>query len=166
MKITDTHIYFWGSYLSNFYPCEIKMLIPERDNFYTFSSSEQLFMYFKATKFEDKEIMERILNSSTPKEAKKLGRKIKEFDENIWNKSKEDLMFIVLLRKFMQNEVIQKKLIDTGNKILVEASPYDKIWGVGLSEDDPLILDEKNWLGENLLGKTLIEIRRYFKKIS
>ena len=65
--------------------------------------------------------------------------------------------------KFSQNEIFKQKLLETGNRILVEASPVDKIWGVGLDENDENILDESKWKGQNLLGKALMEVRKMLK---
>ena len=153
MKVTDTHVYFWDGWLSNFHSCEIV-----RDNI-KFSSSEQLFMYLKALEFEDYETAELIQKSTTPKGAKKLGRLIKNFNSERWDYIKEDIMQEVLLLKFSQNVVLKNRLLITEEKELVEASPFDTIWGVGLREDDPLILNESNWKGKNLLGECLMEIR-------
>jgi ribA/ribD-fused uncharacterized protein len=87
----------------------------------------------------------------------------KNYDDLIWSIHRLSKMTIVNILKFEQNEGFRKELLDTGDKILVEASPYDTIWGVGLSEDDPLILDEKNWKGTNLLGVSLMEVRRMIR---
>ena len=72
---------------------------------------------------------------------------------------KEDKMFQACYLKFSQNDTIKKLLINTKNKILVEASPFDKIWGIGLKWDNDLVLNENNWKGLNLLGKTLMKVR-------
>lgn len=154
MKITDTHIYFWGSHFSNFFPIEFNY------KGYTFPTTEHAFMWEKARFFNDSEIAELILKAEHPNGAKALGRKIKNYDNNQWNEVRFDVMYKVNRSKW---QTLKDILIKTGNKIIVEASPMDKIWGVGLSENDPLILDEKNWKGQNLLGKVLMKIRDDFK---
>lgn len=154
MKETKTHIYFLGGYLSNFHECSIKLEPKE------FNSSEQLFMYVKALYFNDDETAEEILKTSEPQEAKKLGRQVKNFNTEFWNNYCYEAMFKVNLAKFDQNPELAEKLIATYPKILVEANEHDCIWGVGLSEDNPLILDESNWKGSNLLGKALMDVRK------
>ena len=153
MKITDTHIYFWGSIYSNWEPCKINY------NSLLFESSEHLFMYLKAQYFNDIETANLILKTSSPSEAKALGRKIKNFDEDKWIHERENAMYIACYEKFYQNKDLKEKLLLTKDKTLVEGSPYDFIYGVGLKWDDKLILDEKNWKGLNLLGITLMKVR-------
>jgi ribA/ribD-fused uncharacterized protein len=155
---TDTHIFFWGdaSPFSNFYqPITIETKINK------FSSSEQLFMYIKALSFSDQKIAEAILKTNKPYMAKQLGREVEGFNEEHWAGIRYQAMLLACMEKFKQNEGVRKYMLSTGNKILVEASPYDKVWGIGLYPTDPLCLDEKNWKGENLLGKVLMEVRAY-----
>ena len=128
---------FWGSCFSNFYPA--KFTVGENE----YLTSEQYFMFQKAMYFNDTEIAELIKNTEHPRDCKKLGRKVRGFDEAQWN-----------------NEELKKALLYFRNKAynFVEGSPYDKIWGVGIYYNDPLIADKKNWKGENLLGKCLDEV--------
>ncbi len=149
MKVTDTHVYFWGGPFSNFYNCEI-----DYEN-KLFHSSEQIFMYLKAKHFKDYVTADKILFATNPKDAKALGRLVANFDNEEWDNVKTKYMKKALVSKFTQNEGLSNLLKSHSDKIFVEASPYDKIWGVGLTEYDPLILDESNWLGKNLLGKCL-----------
>ena len=149
MKVTETHVYFWGGIYSNFFECNI-----EYDD-HQFHSSEQLFMYLKALHFEDDDIAERIIESTSPKEAKRLGRLIKNFDEHSWLQVREFCMNEAVTTKFNQNPLLKKQLLEHKGKTFVEASPYDCIWGVGLIENDPKILDETKWRGLNLLGKCI-----------
>ena len=162
MRVTDTHIYFWGSYLSNFYwaPFTVQDI--------TYHSSEQYFMMCKAIQFDDFDAAEKILNAHDAKAAKALGRKVKNFDVNVWDEHSLPAMLDAVLYKFEEpnNIVIRERLLETGNKILVEASPLDKIWGVGLHEDDDLILNESNWLGENRLGEVLMRVRVILQETS
>lgn len=152
--IEDTKtVYFWGArdVFSNHYtfPMEVDGLV--------YNCSEQYFMVLKALLFNDEYIANEILKAFLPKEQKALGRKVKNFNESIWNKKKYDLMYDACYRKF-HNTGLSKYLEEFRGYKFVEASPYDNIWGVGLSEHDDAILDEANWLGQNLLGKILTDI--------
>ena len=99
------------------------------------------------------------MSATTPKVAKELGRKVKNFDPKIWDSNKLNIVSKGNYLKFTQNKELCGYLISTSNKMLIEASPYDKIWGVGLTASDPRILDTSKWRGENLLGKVLIIVR-------
>lgn len=129
-----------------------------------FTCAEQYMMYQKAMIFNDTIKAEQILHEKEPRNMKLLGRDVMPFDHDIWDHKKFDVVYHGLQFKFQQNRECYDALMETGDKILVEASPYDKIWGVGLAEEDPLILDEKNWKGENLLGKALMKVREEFIK--
>lgn len=163
MRVTDKYVFFWGGELSNFHPCSIEFTYGGRE--IKCISSEQFFMFWKAVTFNDHETAELILKAENPKEAKKLGRKVKDFNDDTWNLKKEDVMRVALYKKFMQNKELKDFLLNPefDNKTFVEASPYDKIWGVGMGEDDPLIDDERNWKGQNLLGKWLTWVREVIK---
>lgn len=155
MRLTKKYILFWESCFSNFYP--VKIQYDDK----LFLSSEHLFMYLKAQVFEDFEIAEQITKVGTPKEAKALGRKIKGFDEETWNEEREECMEIAVYEKFKQNESICNELLKEEYRGLsfVEASPLDKIWGIGLHYDDAQCDNSDNWQGLNLLGKTLDKVR-------
>lgn len=148
---------FWSSKkpYSNWYPCQFTY------KGIKFHNSEQAYMWEKALCFGDEETAEQILEEgSDPKIAKDLGRMVVGFDSLIWDDRKFQIMYDIVLEKFRQNPTLKKKLLQNSN--FVEASPYDLIWGVGLSEDDPRILDEKNWKGQNLLGKVLEKVKLNF----
>ncbi len=155
MKKTDKFTFFWKTKdtFSNWHPSPFEI------NGIKFNCSEQYMMYHKAKLFNDTESMELILNEFDPKEQKLLGRKVKSFDRNIWLHNAQKIMIPGLKAKFEQNPSMLKELLDTGDTILAEASPYDLVWGIGLAEDDSLALDEKNWTGTNLLGKFLMDVR-------
>lgn len=161
-------IFFWGikgknAYLSNFFYCNITIKVNNKD--VNFCCSEQLFMFMKALYFKDKEIANEIINKKNkhPNEYKSLGRKVKNYNEIEWNKNRKSMMIFCLKEKFNQNIDLLNELLSTNSKILVEASPYDLIWGVGLKEDNPLIKDPKYWKGTNLLGQCLMEVRKDFQ---
>lgn len=155
MRQTDKFIFFWGNsdIFSNF------LYSPFRHQGIMFKWSEQAIMYRKAKLFGADKIADKILKAQTPKECKDLGRSREiAFDGDVWDKVKEDLYKSVLIDKF-SNPQLKRKLLDTGNKILVEASPYDKIWGIGLSDDHPDAENPSKWRGQNLLGKVLMAVR-------
>lgn len=127
---------------------------------------EQYMMAEKARLFEDKEIEEKIMNSNDPNEIKGLGRKVRGFDEGIWNNIKYSIVVNGNYNKFMQNEKLKSFLLSTEDKILVEASPYDNVWGIQMSEDDMDIKNPELWRGENLLGFALMEVRNEIRRIS
>jgi len=168
MKVTDKYVYFWGEFPSNWYPCHFT--IPsEGSEKKVFFNSEQYFMYIKAITFGDTEIAEEILlKGKNPKTAKALGRKVKNYDDKVWNEKRYQVMVDANMLKYSQNENLKEMLLNKefDGKKFCEASPKDRIWGVGLSENDPLIDDEKNWLGTNLLGKVLDETRKRLKEIN
>jgi hypothetical protein len=155
MRITNTHIYFWSEkdFLSNFYPSPFII-----DN-YNYRFVEEYIMRKKALLFEDDDILNKIAQAKTPYAIKKLGRQVKNFDNIIWLEYRDKILYDGIFEKFNQNKDLKKLLLDTYNKILVEASKYDKIYGVGLEESNDNILNEENWKGENLLGKTLMLVR-------
>ena len=101
----------------------------------------------------------KILANTHPAEAKKLGRMIKNFDPVAWNAVSRCVVFRGNIAKFTQNQALLARLFQTVGTTLVEASPVDKIWGIGLSEDNPLALDRVTWHGKNWLGQTLTEVR-------
>ena len=153
---TDNMVLFWqnDSIFSNWYqPVTIKFLDIE------FKNSEALFMYLKAKYFKDEVAMAKVVADQDPKTVKNIGRTIVGYDDDEWSAIRYSQMTIACYMKFRQNTEIGQALMDTGDKILVEASPYDTVWGIGLRPDDPRALDEANWYGQNLLGKALMQVR-------
>lgn len=149
--------FFWGwdhekGYLSNFFYC------PYFAAGIRFTTSEQEFMYRKALFFSDEEIAQKILLAGTPKAAKALGRKVKNYNEVEWGKARYGIMYSVLYNKFHGNQELLKKLL-AETKPFAEASPYDKIWGIGLKETDSRANDQLTWLGMNLLGQCLNAVK-------
>lgn len=124
-----------------------------------YPTAEHYMMAQKALLFNDQLIFEQIINASHPKQVKALGRKISKFDEAVWRKHRFNIVVDGNVAKFGQNEVLKRYLLGTNNRVLVEASPVDKIWGVGLSKDDEQIYDPSTWQGQNLLGFALMEVR-------
>jgi ribA/ribD-fused uncharacterized protein len=147
MKITDTHVLFWGGVFSNFY----------RVGGSNARTSEQQFMLNKAAVFNDKEIYDRILGAANPMECKHLGRQIKNWDEEKWADARYKCMMDALEWKWNECTIFRLELMDTGDRIIVEASPDDRIWGIGFDENNAMANSDM-W-GLNLLGKCLMELR-------
>ena len=171
VNITDQYVAFLGGVFSNFYPCEMRAelhfsIVSDKfdyNNRLDFISSEQYFMWQKAMYFGDGETAEKILKAETPMEAKNLGRKVKNFNEEEWAKVRYDAMFEAVICKFKQNESLKEILLanEFKDKHFVEGNPHDKIWAVGLDWKDERIGDENNWNGLNLLGRVLDDVRDY-----
>ncbi len=109
--------------------------------------------------FGDDDIRQKMLASNDPKEIKALGRQVKNFDAETWNRVAPDIVVKGNLHKFRQNPELCQFLLDTGEKILVEASPYDTIWGIGMQESESGVDNPENWKGTNFLGFALMEVR-------
>ena len=160
MRETNTHIYFWGTFLSNWIPNDLSIKFDGR----VFTNSEQLFMYIKAMTFHDVETADRIVKEGTyPKSAKDLGRQVQNFDDKQWAILRENAMYTAVMAKFASSRELQEKLLDTYPKILVEGTPMDPVWGVMVHWKDDRILDERNWKGQNLLGEILMRVRQDLK---
>lgn len=122
-------------------------------------------MYCKAILFKDQAIADKILQTSFPKLCKKYGRQVKNFDNKVWMEQCENIVFTGCLYKFTNNERLKKLLLSTDDKLLVEASPYDRIWGIGLSKYDALRTPIGQWKGNNKLGKCLMKVRDFIRNI-
>lgn len=125
----------------------------------TYKTAEHYMMAAKARLFGDSDILEKILQKDAPKDAKELGRKVKNFNPETWDARKYEIVMQANYLKFSQNEALKDFLQKTGNKVIVEASPVDPVWGIGLAESDPASSDPAQWKGENLLGFALMEVR-------
>jgi ribA/ribD-fused uncharacterized protein len=115
--------------------------------------------FSKAKLFGDEEIAEAVLATHLPKEQKALGRKVRGFDLDTWKAKRESIVYVGCREKFAQHPGLRTLLLATAPTELVEASPYDVIWGVGLSEHHPDITDKSKWRGQNLLGQALMKVR-------
>lgn len=130
----------------------------------SYKTAEHYMMVRKARQFGDEETAKAILAASTPKEAKSLGRGVRGFSEPEWIAIREEIVFAGNVAKFSQNLALRSVLLDTGDAILVEASPVDAIWGIGLSQSDPRAGDATQWLGLNLLGFALTKVREHLRE--
>ncbi|MXN92831.1 DUF1768 domain-containing protein [Flavobacterium sp. Sd200] len=124
-----------------------------------YKSAEHYMMAKKAELFNDTEIMEKIISCKSPAEAKKLGREVKNYDEEQWLKCRFEIVVKGNYYKFSQNQSLKDFLLNTGNRVIVEASPVDAIWGIGLAADNPDCYNPEKWRGDNLLGFALMEVR-------
>lgn len=159
----DDFIYFWKhqehkgkitkACLSQWYPCSF-----EADGT-VYNCAEQYMMVEKARIFGDEATRQEILLASDPAIIKKLGRKVCNFDADIWNEKSIEVVYNGNLQKFSQNQKLKDFLLSTGKSTLVEASPYDRIWGIGKSEEEKDINIPHFWKGENRLGFILMEVR-------
>jgi ribA/ribD-fused uncharacterized protein len=169
MSSKYNYICFWGAdkkngYLSNFF-LDTPFIVNDIEYF----SSEHYFMETKAATWptdKNKSIQKAILATKNPKDVKALGRQVEGYNEEIWDKIRFPVMKFALQQKFSQNPKYLEKQLDTRNSILVEASPFDAVWGIGMNEKYFLELSsesKENILkNRNLLGKALMEIRELF----
>jgi len=140
------------SCLSQWYPRSFSV-----DGIY-YATAEHYMMAEKARLF-DASMVEYILNAKSPAEAKALGREVKNFNEEVWDKVSFDIVVKGNMAKFSQNEDLKAFLQATKNRVLVEASPKDRIWGIGLSVHDKEVENPFEWKGLNKLGFALMVVR-------
>jgi ribA/ribD-fused uncharacterized protein len=124
-----------------------------------YPTAEHFMMAQKAALFGDLDTRAQVLRASNPGAAKALGRQVRGFDEAVWAEKRFEIVVRANEAKFSQNPQLQQFLATTGSRILVEASPVDKIWGIGLAQDDERAKDPNHWLGLNLLGFALMQVR-------
>lgn len=124
-----------------------------------FPTAEHYMMWAKSRLFGDITTSQKIMNATHPKQAKELGRSVIGFVETIWLQHRFDIVVTANDAKFRQNPRLSEFLLSTGDRVLVEASPVDRVWGIGLAADDVYANSPKNWRGLNLLGFALMEVR-------
>jgi ribA/ribD-fused uncharacterized protein len=125
----------------------------------TYKTAEHWMMAKKAELFKDQEILETIIKCNSPAEAKKLGRKVRNYDDKIWLANRFEIVKQGNYHKFSQNADLKIFLLNTYDRVLVEASPVDPIWGIGMAGDHKDAFSPKKWKGLNLLGFALMEVR-------
>ncbi len=128
-----------------------------------FNTAEHWMMAQKALLFEDNEMYEKIIIAKSPAEAKALGRRVRNFDDATWNAKRFDIVLKGSLQKFTQHKDLKEFLLNTKDRVLVEASPTDRIWGIGLTADSEKAENPNLWNGLNLLGFALMEVRDIIK---
>ncbi len=161
-------IYFWGhtpnpkkmtaACLSQWYDCYFEVAGVQ------YHTTEQYMMASKALLFGDNEVYQKIMEANNPHDYKKLGRKVRNFEPEPWDSKKSEIVVEGNKAKFSQNPDLKKFLLSTGDAILVEASPYDKIWGIGLDRETAMKGSVEQWQGENLLGCALMEVRDWLRE--
>ena len=119
----------------------------------------------KALLFGDKEIYEQIIESEKAGKVKELGRQVKHFNQRIWEENRHEIVVRGNFHKFSQNPELSEFLRNTKDRVLVEASPIDRIWGIGLAQNDENVEIPYFWNGLNLLGYALMETRDILNKI-
>lgn len=129
----------------------------------TFRCVEQYMMAQKALIFRDFETFNKVMNSVNPAEMKHLGREVKNFDAEKWNEVKVRVVKNAVFAKFSQNWDLRKMLLETGDKMIVESNPMDRIWGIGMCKSDKEVMNKMDEWGENLLGKIMMEVREELK---
>lgn len=153
----DKFVFFWDGPFSQWHRSYFTV------DGVTYNCAEQYMMAMKAVFFEDSETLTAIMESMNPRDQKALGRQVRNFDATRWNAVSKDFVFKANIAKF-SDERLKQVLLNTGDKEIVEASPYDKIWGIGMSETDPDRFDKSKWRGTNWLGEVLMQVRTELRK--
>lgn len=158
----DRYVFFWKNPFSQQYVSEFTCIsvVDEDMDIKTYNCVEQFLMSEKALLFEDKESFDKIMESKSPKVQKELGRNVRGFKNKKWNHMRVKISLAGNMAKFTQNPNLRQDLLNTGTNMIVEASPSDDIWGIGIGIQDPKIGQPKRWKGHNLLGKVLMETRK------
>jgi len=154
---------FYDGVFSNWYiaPFKDAEKLDEKAN--VFNCVEQYMMYNKALVFCDFETASKIMQTSSPRRQKELGREVKGFDKETWDKISQGVVYAGNYFKFSQNPDLKEKLMATKGTTLVECSLDDKFWGIGFYEHSPECRDRSKWLGTNWLGETLTQLRKDFE---
>lgn len=154
---------FWHEYdehgcLSNWYKAEFEYAGRK------YASVEQFMMYHKLMTFRQFDLADRVMQTDDPAEAKQIGRtRFSNFDDTLWTRISPTIVKRGVRAKFEQNPELLEELLSTGNAVLAECSPYDKMWGIGLAPDDKNIFDTSRWNGKNKLGRILMVLREEFR---
>jgi ribA/ribD-fused uncharacterized protein len=124
-----------------------------------YATAEHWMMAGKARLFEDAEAERKVLATGHPSQAKKAGRLVRGFDEEIWERERFRIVVEGSVHKFASDDALRAFLLGTGDRVLVEASPVDRVWGIGLAATDEAAMDPQRWKGPNLLGFALMAAR-------
>jgi hypothetical protein len=163
------YLFFWGhqpskdgsiikTCMSQWWPAIFK------DGPVEYKTAEHYMMAGKARLFEDEVAFQKIVAEESPKNVKALGREVKNFDPELWDQNKYEIVKHGNLLKFSQDGALKRFLLNTGDTVIVEASPRDVIWGIGLGAENPKSQHPDTWRGKNLLGFALMEVRDELKK--
>lgn len=157
---TDKLHLFYGGPFSQWYKCKFT-----DEAGITYNGTEQYMMAKKALFFNDQESYDLIMNMSNPWDQKAQGKKVKNFNKEQWENYCRPMVRHGNLLKFSQNPELKRYLLATGEIEIVEASPTDTIWGIGLAENDPRAFDKSQWRGTNWLGIAIMEVREDLKEV-
>lgn len=149
----EQFVFFWDGFMSNWH---IARFVVDGQ---VYNCVEQYMMAEKARVFNDALVHAKILASPYPKAQKEFGRKIRGYDDRKWSSVRYNVVLKGTLAKYRQNKDLLEQLFRTEEKTLVEASPYDAIWGIGMAADDPDLMKNQSAWGQNLLGQVLMEAR-------
>ena len=153
MTQSDTYHFFWSGPFSQWHQSRFEL------DGVSFMTAEQAMMYRKATMFGDSETAALILTEEEPGRQKALGRRVRGFSDAQWDAAKYDVVRQVNFAKFRQNKGLRRKLFQTDPLPMVEASPVDTVWGIGLDAAQAAKTPAEFWPGQNLLGRILTEVR-------
>ena len=147
-------VYFWNGPFSNWHNSTF-----EESDGTVYYNNEQYMMRYKALLFQDSNSESKIMNETCPKIIKQYGRQVKNFNSEIWNVHAKNIVTDGCYLKFSQNPNLKEFILSTGYRPIIEASPYDNIWGIGLNEQTARITPIDNWPGTNWLGECLMRTR-------
>jgi hypothetical protein len=153
ITITNGFLFFWGGWPSQWAkaPFEVEGV--------GYNCCEQFMMAEKARVFGDVDALRQVLATSDPRKQKAAGRRVRNFDEATWDAVCRGVVYTGNLARFSQHRGSHTELLATESLTIVEASPTDFIWGIGLAQDDPRALDPSEWRGTNWLGIALMQVR-------
>ena len=157
MRITDKYVFFFGGVCSQWVASKFTIDGIE------YNCTEQYMMAKKAEFFKDEENYNKIMNTDNPRDQKYYGRQVKNFNDEEWADVSRQIVYEGNMAKFTQNPHMLEELLSYGDRKIVEASPTDTIWGIGLSVDDPRTDDESQWQGSNWLGEIMMKVREDLK---
>lgn len=176
LRFTPTHVYFYGGPPSQWHMgSSFKVALPivhryeggrrlvRSERVMSYNCAEQALMAAKASIFDDMPSLKKIMEVASPKKQKEFGREVFPFDEEVWSKLRPIVTTINNVAKFSQSDGLHTWLMSTEDRILVEGSMKDTIFGVGIDWADPRIEDERNWRGTNILGNSLMDAREIIR---
>jgi len=162
--MSEEYTFFWDGPFSQWESSDFELDGVE------YGCAEQAMMAEKARLFDDEETLDQIMDSDDPSVQKKLGRLVQDFDQDIWEEEEDNgyprcwnIVWRINMAKFSQNQHLLQELLDTGDTLCVEASPYDTVWGIGMRESDPGIQNPGNWRGTNWLGEVITVVRSFLR---
>ena len=154
IRETDAFLFFWRGWPSQWQRARFVVDGVE------YNCCEQYMMAEKARVFDDADALAAILATGAPREQQAIGRTVRGFEVEVWHSVCRGIVYAGNLARFGQDAAAGAMLLATGDKTMVEASPTDRIWGIGLAQDDPRALDPTQWRGTNWLGVALMHVRQ------